>query len=232
MKKRSLTEKVVEPLMLIAGFACVAGAFFFWHKANKSTAGLDQSNNNAIIRLVQNGRTFCSGVVVSDEYIITAAHCIRGAPANEPIIEIRTNNNKPSGIMASVLSYNERGDTAILKGNFGMLPTMEVEDDPSEIHRSMLSDSIITCGYPWGSGRLTCTKMSRIRRAFFSYAGIGYLYPGQSGGPTIDLDTGKVLAVNQAVSETEIIVNPLAEVFKDLLNEARIKSIAGLQGAE
>ncbi len=160
------------------------------------------------------GEFFCSGVVVGKTTIITAAHCV---VEQEGMIEIRDHANKRYGTYATVAGSNQRADYAILHGNFRRYPAMGTDTDPKTILAGILNDArqIIACGFPW-SGDLFCTPVTHRQQFNFGFAGQGFLYPGMSGGPVIDEQTGKVIGVNSAVNGGFILVSPIIEIYKAL----------------
>ena len=172
----------------------------------------------AIVRLHDaNGNFFCSGVVVSKTRVITASHCVVsynlfGPP--EVIDAINVMSPSLSAPMpAKVLGFNIRADMAILEGDFHELPKMEYGSDPKFLlGRFAKSEKIIMCGFPYG-GRLYCSELRRPSMYGFQFKGLGHLFPGMSGGPVIDMETGIVIAVNTAVNEDFAIVSPLIEII-------------------
>lgn len=158
------------------------------------------------------GEFFCSGVVVGKRTVITAAHCV----ANDPgMIEIRDAHGKRSGTFVTVAGVSPRADYAILRGNVRRFAALQTEVTPIGILKDITSNSrqIISCGFPW-SGELFCAAVTNRVMFNFSIAGTGYLYPGMSGGPVIDLTTGKVIAVNTAVNGTVVILSPIIEIYR------------------
>lgn len=186
--------------------------------------------DRSIVRLhTADGRFFCSGVVITPNAIATAGHCVIvetpfGAMIDPDLkIEIRGADGLPTHIYARVGGVNPRIDTAMLLGDFHLFAHRDVIDSPSEIDRIFMNpeSKIVACGYPLG-GALTCSEVQKVRHAAFWYRAIGWLYPGMSGGPVIDLSSGKVIALNRAVDEADadgrtIILSPLAEFFEDML---------------
>lgn len=179
--------------------------------------------DTSIIRLhdVETGEFFCSGVVISNTRIVTAAHClvVPGLFGYEVRreVEVRDRDNSPGKIIAKFESGNPRQDLATLKGNFQKFDQRPIITAADTLNRIFLSGrNLLACGYPEG-GALRCSPFQQRHRTLFFFSGTGYLYPGMSGGPVIDEDTGAVIAVNQAVNEAgEAIVSPLVELFENL----------------
>jgi S1-C subfamily serine protease len=124
-------------------------------------------------------------------------------------------------LYATLAGANPRQDVAILEGDFRAFAKLAIETDPNAIEASFTqSKRIVACGYPAG-GKLNCNQVTSSYFFQFFYRGKAHLYPGQSGGPVFDMETGKIIAVNTAVHEDSVILAPLAELFAQLdLSEA------------
>lgn len=176
----------------------------------------------SIVRLhrAKTGDFFCSGVVINDGMILTAAHCIakEGKEKEPEDIIVKSPVHPLASWYAKAGNYSERADVGYIYGNFKGLPRMPIETDANEVHEQLTQSygNIVACGFPYG-GKLTCSKVENSGRFGFYYGGKGFLFPGMSGGPVINLDTGAVLAVNSAVDGEYIFVAPLIEL-QDMLN--------------
>lgn len=167
----------------------------------------------SIVRLHNlEGRFFCSGFIVSDTKIVTAAHCISGEP-----VMVKNQKHKLLGI-AMPAKVNERGDQGVLKMLVGSLKErnkLPLEQNGAAIERSFnKSQSLVACGYPYG-GELTCSRVEYTGHFQFFMEALGFLYPGMSGGPVIDLETGKAVGLNTAVTETHLILSPTVEILNE-----------------
>ena len=179
--------------------------------------------DTSIVRLhdIETGRFFCSGVIISDTQLLTAAHCVlrAGLFGYDVVkkVEVRAANGRPLGIYADFINANPRQDVALLSGSFYMFDRKEVEIAPIELEKSyMQSKHLKACGYPEG-GALVCTDVKKVTHMNFGFSADGFLYPGMSGGPVIDEDTGKVIGVNTAVFESRIYLSPTIELYNQLL---------------
>ncbi len=216
---------LIEKLALGFGIACLGAVILLL----VSRAGINKPKteqpphvNTAIVRLhdVATGRFFCSGTVISDELILTAAHCVvRESFFGYEIVdkvEIRAEDGQPLGLIAKLVNANPRQDVALLIGNFKLFDKMPVEIRPQAIEDSFLySKHLKACGYPAG-GTLVCTTVTNVKHMNFGFSANGFLYPGMSGGPVIDEDTGAIIAVNTAVENDRIYVSPTEELFNQL----------------
>ncbi len=185
------------------------------------TAPTKKLGYNAIVRLhdAATGRFFCSGAVVSNKHIVTAAHCVDYYPANAEVVEIRSSSGLSFAVpvLASVLAANSRNDQALLIGSFTHFAKLPMELRPKPIINAFFnpSNNIILCGYPYG-GKLLCLPFRQPRQYFFQVQGLSHVYPGMSGGPVFDMHTGRIVAVNTAATEGFVIVSPLTEIFHSL----------------
>lgn len=176
----------------------------------------------AVVRLniVGTDKTFCSGVVISDSTILTAAHCGAGAMPPYGLIEIRTADNLAGhGVLAQLAGSSGLSDLAILHGDFSKLPKLSMAEGSQSIMDRYLDNTrtTIVCGYPWGND-LVCNEVHGKRFAyiggFMNFIAQGWMLPGMSGGPVIDVETGTVLGTNHGVSEQGVFMSPAAGLAK------------------
>ncbi len=218
--KLSKTDKVIA--VGACGLLCLAVLLVSKSGINKPRTEQHTHIDTSIVRLhdAETGRFFCSGVVISDRQILTAAHCVvrAGLFSYEIVkkVEIRAENGVALGLYAEFDGANPRQDVALLSGNFNLFDHMEVEVGPQQIDDSFLhSRHLKACGYPAG-GALVCSTVKNVRHMNFGFSADGFLYPGMSGGPVIDEETGKVIAVNTAVIDSRIYLSPTEELFNQL----------------
>lgn len=177
--------------------------------------------SDAIVRLedAETGRFFCTGIVVSHNRIVTAAHCVGEtlfgiAMPRVTLITVR-NSDGVKIAQATVEAFRSDRDLAVLHGDFYFLPKMAMDTSPAGIEASK-EHRIMACGYPYG-GVLHCVKIKDFRQWVFWMRGQGGLFPGMSGGAVIDLDTGKLIGVNSGMQEEDAILAPLIGI-EALLN--------------
>lgn len=178
-----------------------------------------EGSRGSIVRLhdPETGRFFCSGVVISRRMIVTAAHCVGDASKGDIVAEIRDHTKQRTGIIATLKAANHASDVAIVRGNFKQFATRQAHVTTQSVLSNIENNGreIVTCGYPW-SGELVCIPMTNREQFAFQISGDGYLYPGMSGGPVIDVLTGTVIGVNSAVYKDKILISPLVELYASL----------------
>lgn len=161
----------------------------------------------SIVRLVTDGRTTCSGVVISNTVILTASHCVMistpfGNMMNTSLIEIRDQSNVPTGVFAKPYGARIQLDHAILVGDFTAFKKRQVITGVGNLNKLTRHDvTMVSCGYPLG-GELHCSTMLFRELYDFMWSASGLLLPGMSGGPVM-LEDGTVVALNVAVLHTD-----------------------------
>lgn len=169
-----------------------------------------------IVRLVKNGRTYCSGFIIDENTMITAGHCVMtetpfGAMLNPEAVEIRPKNGQAIGVTAKVKNVSGQLDRAILKGDFHLFAPLKYIDKVSDSVKIRVPGTpLLSCGYPMG-GSFYCGKMTYLHEFGFHMAVKGIIIPGMSGGPTLSKD-GVAVGLNDAVEADESIISPLYEI--------------------
>lgn len=183
---------------------------------------------NSIVRLHdrKTGRFFCSGTVVSDDTIITAAHCVAQVEDMGPLgqmlkldesVDIRAGNGVELGIYGVTVAADPRSDQAIIHGDFKQFDARRSITDPKKVFEIYIDPKadLQSCGYPY-SGKLYCTPIHYVEPYNFQMAVKGQMYPGMSGGPIIDMNTGEIVGINTAMMGDVAIVSLTTNIYDNL----------------
>lgn len=170
--------------------------------------------HSAIIRLHDSsGRFFCSGFVVSDDYAITAGHCVEGQIYGL-VDEVKIFNEamQDTGVVASGAAANRRGDTGMLKGNFKDFDKFLLITDAQKLYTIMGHATVgYSMGYPYG-GAIFMSAVKPLGSENFHIAGEAMLYPGMSGGPLVTED-GTVVGINSYVNGNHCAFASLIDIL-------------------
>lgn len=218
MKQTAL--KVLFVVLVVAAMGMIGVMAGKHGMLGSNDVAVPANKPGGIIRLVLNGRTFCSGTVVSESLVVTAAHCVLmetpfGYMASPGDIEIRPSNNRSLGTYGKVAYTSVQMDQALIVGNFRQYRAHRMITDPALLLPYRANKAIfMSCGYPL-NGDLFCNQTTFEKPDNFFWAVKGLLIPGMSGGPTMLAD-GTVVAVNVAVSGESSIVSPIYNITRNL----------------
>lgn len=173
----------------------------------------------SIVRLVDNGRTYCSGTVVAPNLLITAAHCVlMETPFGLMRVDkvaIRPSTNEPVDTAGIVIYATPQMDQAMVTGDFKDYNTRKFLTDPEKLSKiGVKSTKFISCGFPL-NGDLYCNETVFDHRADFFWAVNGVLIPGMSGGPTF-LPDGTMVGVNVAVQGDKSMISPIYNITRNI----------------
>lgn len=174
----------------------------------------------ALVMLKMHGMQ-CSGAVISDDYVVTAAHCLMlstSIPAADmgPVKVIGRDNRDIPGepVLAEGVALNNSADYAIVRGDFKEFSKLPIIDDPVQL--SFLTGAMINCGYPYG-GKSVCYPTGPDQQIdVFQIKTSGRVSPGMSGGPVLDAKYGAVVGVNSEAGDGFIVISPTINIFTSL----------------
>lgn len=167
------------------------------------------SNNVSTVRLDAGQGFICSGVVVSQIYVVTAAHCVDKLRQSFAIDD----SAQKQQFYGEVVGIYDEQDIALIKTDIkdGIRPVMADFDGTQSTERVV---PILACGFPKGQTNLLCTEGALTGNRFFLRRGSGILYTGMSGGPVYKNNPPKytLIGVNSAVEANAILVGPLTSL--------------------
>lgn len=182
-------------------------------EANLPAPNLATSNGTnkfkSTIRLeTETGQFYCSGAVLDGQYALTAAHCAVNSTGHisEDVIAIYDLVGVNTGIKAKAVAIDRLRDVALIRGDFSSFEFAPVDFNGEDVHLGMVMRS---CGFPSGDV-IWCTDLVHAGNTYFQYKTIGGpIFKGMSGGPVYSKETGRIIGVNSAVSENNVIISPL-----------------------
>lgn len=205
-------------LFSIVGVLLVAALFSIERpKTQEANSEPPVDTRSSVVRLHDmDGNFFCSGVVVSDKNVMTAAHCVDHLPPLDVSVSVRSFDGKQKAL-AWVRGAHSRADFAVLGGDFKSFRKQPHSVNPKVILDKAFKskEPLVSCGYPY-AGELLCLPV--VKRGTFGFwiTGDSNLYPGMSGGPVMDASTGTVIAVNSAMMGGYAILAPIVEIYAAL----------------
>lgn len=141
---------------------------------------------------------FCTAFVIDANYALTAAHCLTNERGRLNKETLKILNEKDEVVTeAKAVGANNRMDVGLIKGDFNKFQIFLV--DFYNFPLMSRAGKYLTCGYPYGQRHLTCVPFIPVQNTYFDISGKGYIVPGMSGGPMIDVANNIVLGVNVSV---------------------------------
>lgn len=155
----------------------------------------EKEEYSSLVRLRVKGKPHCSGVVIAHNYVLTAGHCVFGLLGKE--IEVNPGSKIEVTIKAKGAAYNMRQDYGVVVGDFSKFVLSPVDPIQPGLFRAS-PDAILGVGFAGGASKYTMTKLIPVAYAMFSLIATGQVYPGMSGGPVVNANTGEVIGVLSA----------------------------------
>lgn len=175
---------------------------------------IDMPLRPAIVRLhdTMTGSFFCSGTVISEQLIVSAAHCMDDHPLGITIMDMQ---GQPTGSRVMDILAHGRSDQALLVGFFPGFEHIKMVTEPKNVLKLLNNDSLEVCGFPY-AGPLFCEHVNYKGIDIFQFRTDGAAWPGMSGGPVIDRDTGYIVGVITAMSPDGMILSPTVNIYYNL----------------
>ena len=142
----------------------------------------------------KNGDFFCSGVVIGKNYLLTAAHCLNETGLIDKADVTVINSDGSIKVIGKPVAINMVMDWGLVQGDFSKIPSSIVNEASLTPPKMVLA-----CGHPWGAKSLTCQPAVITNNdAFQIKTDGGMVWPGMSGGPVFNPDTGLLIGINTA----------------------------------
>lgn len=251
MKRNQYIPTFVTVLIIIVGGISIFSIYNHWYseEISMSNSGINMINNSpqtidlkSIIHTAeknvmqiegQNGDTTItgSGFLYNDKGdIITNAHVVKDADT----INVRTSNARV--YPAAIVGMSEKTDIAVIRVPQLANQSAILVDKNSQVE---IGDEVIALGSPHGfQNTVTIGIISGTERNFsvdgFDYNNVyqisAQITHGNSGGPLIDRQTGKVIGINSVGTKDGTIgfSIPLANVMDEIekwSNEAKTANL-------
>jgi len=174
-----------------------------------------------VILSTMKGKRFCSGTVVDNSYILTAAHCLIDEEGfmKKDEIKLLDDHGRDTGVVGLPAAVNIMLDYGLIKADlrefeFIFMNTQQPAFD-------FTKHNYVACGFPGGQIEAVCVPVGNVLPTDFFYTGFGAVIPGMSGGPLMIIDNPENPIVVGVISAVQASPDPSRQpanlVFSSIL---------------
>lgn len=200
---------------------------------NEAKINYEDKKYIAVVQMVdlESGKGFCTGFIISDDYMISAAHCFvdpKTSKLNDKQYGARSRSVEEEKVVMTafvdIVGVHVNADYAVLKGDFKEFSKLKINVSGSVMRewtqRSLLPGMppipVFAVGYPYGTTVAMAYAQSNCRNVYdFIECELSQgLFPGCSGGPVIDPLSGEVIGINYAMGANTKYFKHLIGIFE------------------
>lgn len=144
---------------------------------------------------------FCTAFVIDANYALTAAHCLvdDSGEMTTDEIHILKEDDTDTKVRAKPVGVDLRMDVGLIRGDFNNFKFLAVNFYSFSI--AEVKAEYYAFGYPAGQKHLSIIPFYPEANNDFFIAGKGFLIPGMSGGPLVDVTHKVVVGINSSVDK-------------------------------
>ena len=152
----------------------------------------------SLVRIYIEKQFYCTGVVIGNNYVLTASHCLVDHYGRMRDVELKIESDDSTVVVkARAVGVNLRLDWGLIHGDFHRIPGAHLISTRMEVPAV-----VGACGFPQGSHIANCETLAPVINDGFLIKCAGHqLQPGMSGGPVFD-GAGNVIGLNVQVYDS------------------------------